>query len=113
MSEFSSDVLMEFSKWIDDTYPEHIVKGGELHARRRIDKLMEEVGEVGEALGGLYGENPRKGVTHSLHDVLEELLDVAVTALGAYESLAPNPGHTLDALDSKIISVGFRAGIVE
>lgn len=70
-----------FARWIDDEYD----AGEEQHALLRVAKLAEEVGEVAEAVQGLYGANPRKGITHTVDDVKGELLDVAVTALAAWE----------------------------
>lgn len=106
----TADKIAALSRWIDGS-PGYTDLDPELHARRRIDKLMEEVGEVGQALGGWVGENPRKGVTHSLDDVLAELLDVAVTALGAWESLTENTGQSLSALDDKMDGLLKRVGI--
>jgi hypothetical protein len=97
----TAQMLATLSEWIDSSYPETMI-GSELHIRRRIDKLMEESGEVGQAVGGWFGENPRKGITHTRTDVLGELLDVAVTALGAYESLTGNTGGSMDALEEKM-----------
>lgn len=57
----------------------------------RIIKLSEEVGEVSAAWIGYTGQNPRKGITHSKEDVVKELLDVAVTALVAAESIVDGP----------------------
>lgn len=102
--------IAALSAWIDLSYPPEMI-GTELHVRRRVDKLMEETGEVGQALGGWFGENPRKGVTHGLDDVLGELLDVAITALGAYESLTLNTGASGPALNTKIDKVLTRVGI--
>lgn len=102
--------IADLSEWIDNSYPESMI-GGELHVRRRVDKLMEECGEVGQAVGGYYGENPRKGVTHKREDILKELLDVATTALGAYESMTGNSGASIEALDAKLDFVLDRAGI--
>lgn len=107
----TSEKIRTLSAWIDNSYPEEMI-GTELHARRRIDKLMEEVGEVGQALGGWSGENPRKGITHTRDDVLDELLDVAITALGAYSALTRHEGDVLYALDLKLDFVLDRAGLV-
>jgi len=38
----ASEKIRTLSAWIDNSYPEDMI-GTELHARRRIDKLMEEV----------------------------------------------------------------------
>ncbi|MFH8405500.1 MazG-like family protein [Streptomyces sp. NPDC018019] len=56
---------------------------------RQILKLTQKAGKAVRAYIGYTGQNPRKGFTHTKHDVLEELTDVAVTALVAMESLAP------------------------
>jgi NTP pyrophosphatase (non-canonical NTP hydrolase) len=53
----------------------------------RILKIVEEAGEAATAWIGAAGNNPRKGVTHSIDDVACELADVALSALVAIESL--------------------------
>jgi NTP pyrophosphatase (non-canonical NTP hydrolase) len=58
----------------------------------RILKLSEEVGEVGGAVIGVTGQNPRKGVTHSWEDVQSELCDVMITAMVALRTLTPDAG---------------------
>lgn len=77
----------------------------------RIGKIGEEFGEVIEALIGWTGQNPRKGVTHVQHDVTRELLDVAVTALGAVEHLTGNRGASVEFLFDHIAKVAKRAGV--
>ncbi|MFJ8998192.1 MazG-like family protein [Streptomyces sp. NPDC102359] len=71
--------------WLDANSP---VDGPE-RLLMRVLKLSEEVGEVAQALVGVTGQNPRKGVTHSWDDVRAELCDVAVTALVALRTLTP------------------------
>lgn len=109
MSQLSADALVALSEWLDETNghrdPEAVTWG-------RVAKIGEEFGEVVEALIGATGQNPRKGKTHSLGDVREELLDVAVTALGAYEHLVAHDGTALTALETKILAVASRAGVV-
>jgi NTP pyrophosphatase (non-canonical NTP hydrolase) len=63
----------------------------------RLLKLVEEVGEVGQAYIGMTGQNPRKGVTHSREDVAGELLDVAVTALVALHDFTDDPREAVRA----------------
>lgn len=110
MSEISQDALVALSKWIDAANahrdPEAVTWG-------RIGKIAEENGEVILAFIGATGQNPRKGKTHSLDDVCAELLDVAVTALGAYEHVVGHTGGSLRALDRHIIGVASRAGVLE
>lgn len=108
MSDKSQGALVALSEWIDagNTHrdPEAITWG-------RLAKIAEEGGEVIEAFIGATGQNPRKGVTCAMDAVLEELLDVAVTALGAYEHIDAHRGRALGELDSKILRVAARAGI--
>lgn len=56
----------------------------------RVLKLVEEVGEVAQAVVGVTGQNPRKGTTHTWEDVQSELCDVAITALVALRMLTPD-----------------------
>lgn len=68
----------------------------------RILKISEEVGEVAKAWTGVTGQNPRKGVTHELQDVADELGDVAFTALVAAASLGFDPRQVLAGIASKV-----------
>lgn len=102
--------LVRLSEWIDagnaDRDPEAVTWG-------RISKITEEAGEVIAAFIGATGQNPRKGVTHTPSDVRKELLDVAITALGALEHLDGHGGHALDDLHAAIQRVHDRALGVE
>lgn len=68
----------------------------------RILKLAEEQGEVAQAWIGYTGQNPRKGTTHTLDQVAEELVDVIVTATVALTSITDKPDTFLDAKLAKI-----------
>ena len=70
----------------------------------RIMKVGEEFGEAIQAWIGYTGQNPRKGVTHSLADVRDELADVAITALVAIESLGYNAQATLDERLAEVLT---------
>lgn len=109
MSEQAQDALTALSRWIDagntKRDPEAVTWG-------RIAKVSEECGEVIAAFIGATGQNPRKGVTHDMLHVVEELLDVAVTALGAIEHLDGHRGTALARLDGKIVRVAERAGVL-
>jgi NTP pyrophosphatase (non-canonical NTP hydrolase) len=104
--------LHVLSRWIDagneHRDPEAVTWG-------RLSKVAEECGEVIAAFIGATGQNPRKGVTCTGHDVQEELLDVAITALGAVAHLNNNDGTDLLALlANKVQRVVVRAtGIVD
>lgn len=99
--------LVELVDWIDRHNnrrdPEAISWGW-------IAKVSEEHGEAVQAMVGWTGQNPRKGFTHSRDDVTEELLDVAVAALGAVEHLRGD-GRALAELEDKILRVHLRAGL--
>ncbi|SED36034.1 NTP pyrophosphatase, house-cleaning of non-canonical NTPs [Streptomyces sp. 3213] len=72
--------------WVDTNRP----LDGQEGLLLRILKLSEEVGEVSEAVIGVTGQNPRKGVTHTWDDVQAELCDVVITALIALRTLTPD-----------------------
>jgi hypothetical protein len=103
--------LTALSQWVDASYPVDIAP--ETVLWRRIAKIGEEHGEVIQALIGAVGENPRKGVTHTMADVCEELLDVAVCALAAYEHVTEHQGLAVEMLEWKILRVAERAGVVD
>ncbi|WP_255946952.1 MazG-like family protein [Streptomyces odontomachi] len=68
----------------------------------RMMKLAEEVGEVTQAWIGFTGQNPRKGHSHSLDDVRDELCDVIITAAVALGTVTDDPGAVLDAALQRI-----------
>jgi len=98
-----SRVLVRLSQWVDE--------GISTGTPPRIAKLAEEVGEVNTAYTGMTGENRRKGVTHGMADVLEEVLDVGVAAVALYEHLTGHQGLAMARLDEKIFKVAARAGV--
>lgn len=110
MSETTADRLAALSNWID-TSPSNAGRDSEAVTWGRISKVSEECGEVIAAFIGATGQNPRKGVTHDIYDVIEELLDVAVTALGAVEHLTGNNAESTGRLDDKVYRVAVRAGL--
>lgn len=105
----TAEHLRSLSMFFDDSNahrdPESVTLG-------RIAKIAEEHGEAVAAFLGAIGENPRKGITHSIDDVIKELLDVAVTALGAAEHLADHDGETMNRLDSHITYLAARVGLI-
>jgi NTP pyrophosphatase (non-canonical NTP hydrolase) len=68
----------------------------------RILKLSEEVGEVAAAWIGATGQNPRKGTTHTMTDVADELADVCMTGLVAIASIGFDPAVVMARLIAKI-----------
>lgn len=100
--------VAELSRWIDqgnaDRHPE-------AETWARLAKISEEAGEVVAAYIGATGQNPRKGVTHTLSDVEEELLDVALTALAALEHLRGHDACSGKMLADKLARTLERAGL--
>lgn len=97
-------LLAELSAWIDES-----VTGTEQERLwGRTAKIAEEYGEVVAAIIGYLGQNPRKGQTHHRNDIVAELLDVAVGALGAVESLTGNQARSFMLLEAKVGSVHER-----
>lgn len=112
-----TDNLAEFSQFLDDVIEErlrHMTKDeliAELLLMHRTIKVVEEMGEVVGALIGVTGANPRKGVTHTLEDLVGEFHDVAASVEGAAEHAMGNQGWALEQLDSKIAYIHERAGL--
>ena len=77
----------------------------------RVLKLVEESGEAAAAYIGMVGQNPRKGVTHTLADLLGELADVALTALCAIQHFTGDEAATRDILAAKTLNITVRAAI--
>lgn len=108
----TNGVLAALSQHIDES-PSYKGISREAVDWRRTTKMVEEVGEAIAAYAGTLGENPRKGVTHTPADVEHELLDVAVSALGALmHRNENNPDFdVMGALDSHIRSRAGRLGL--
>jgi hypothetical protein len=103
-------VIAALSAWIDEAAANQ-ERDAEARTWGRLAKISEEAGEVIAAYIGATGQNPRKGYTHTQADVEKELLDVALTALAAYEHLTGNQGASLEALFRHVASTAKRAGV--
>lgn len=107
-----SALVVEISRWIDCS-PSYEGVDPEAVLWRRVTKVSSEANEARDALEGMVGENPRKGVTHTRADVIDELLDTAVAALGAVEHLTGHKGESFPLLHRKIVGVAVRAGLLQ
>jgi hypothetical protein len=83
----ANEMLVQMSDWLNDEIS-HVMNldlsrpnDRALLRRIRLDKIAEEVGEAQDALIGVEGSNPRKGLYGTDEDVHKELLDNAITAL--------------------------------
>lgn len=70
----------------------------------RILKLVEEAGEAAQAWIGVLGQNPRRGVTHTVEDVAAELADTAFAALVAIQSLGLDAGQVMTDCGAKVLT---------
>lgn len=86
MDESAWDTVDRLVDWLDgaSTLPP------DTERLLRVMKLSEEVGETAQAVTGVLGQNPRKGVTHTWQDVEAELCDVILTAMVALTTLNPD-----------------------
>lgn len=84
------------SAWLD------LHNGRALHEQTcRILKVAEEAGEAASAWIGVVGQNPRKGVSHTIADVEHELMDVIITAAVALFSVSSDPHRAVrEALET-------------
>jgi hypothetical protein len=99
--------ITELSKWVDDANADR----GEALTWSRVAKVGEESGEALSALLGYVGQNPRKGYYADAQEVVKELLDVALAALGAVEHMTDNKGHALRLFREHVEAVHARAGL--
>jgi NTP pyrophosphatase (non-canonical NTP hydrolase) len=67
----------------------------------RLSKVSEELGEATQAFIGYTGQNPRKGVTNGLNEVLEELADVVMTGLLAMQHFTKQDAAVRELLRAK------------
>ena len=113
MSDEAND-LARLSRWIDAP---NLGLGPDVLNWVRVSKVAEECGEAVAAFIGVTGTNPRKGVTHTMDDVIAELLDVALTALCAVEHFNDSDGRSMALFAAHVRSrcdrVGLAAAAVE
>lgn len=100
--------LVWMSFWVNNS-TENMNRNTEALTWGRLAKVAEECGEVVAAYIGVTAQNPRKGETHEVADVKKELLDVALTALAAYEHMDHHRGRSMHDLKDFIQSRVERA----
>ncbi|WP_246060341.1 NUDIX domain-containing protein [Herbidospora galbida] len=102
-SDLTWQQLAGLVDWLDRSTPD-----GPERPLLRVLKITEEAGEAAEAVIGLLGHNPRKGRTHTRQDVVDELCDVALSALIALASFGDDPRGDYEA---HVAKVAARAGV--
>jgi len=100
--------VADITAWLDNSNPT-----GPHEDAMRVLKLLEEAGEAAAALIGVQGQNPRKGVTHTQDDLLNELADVAITALCAMQHFTHDETVTRAYLAAKVHGIITRSGITK
>lgn len=101
--------LVAISEWIDNA-PRNAARDREAATWGRLSKVGEEFGEVIAEWISYTGQNPRKPQSNdALLAVGMELLDVALTALAAYEHLTAHQGLAVEDLFNHIMEVKARA----
>ena len=98
--------VADITAWLDTANP-----GTPHEDSMRVLKLVEEAGEAAAAYIGMVGQNPRKGVTHTLADLLGELADVALSARCAIQHFTGDAAATRDLLAAKTLHITTRAAI--
>ncbi|MFD8785229.1 MazG-like family protein [Kitasatospora sp. NPDC059599] len=63
----------------------------------RVIEIQEEAGEVAEALLGVLGADPRKGVSHTVADLRGEHCEVITAAVVTLRDTTPDPAAVLTA----------------
>ena len=92
--------VRDITAWLDRSRPP-----GPHEDSMHVLKLVEEAGEAAAAYIGMMGQNPRKGVTHTRMDLLNELADVALTALCAMQHFTQDAAVTRGVLASKVAGI--------
>ena len=96
------DDLNRLDQWLDyETTPEYRIQPL-AQGWGAIGKIAEELGETVQAFIGATGQNPRKGITHDIDDVLEELADVVFSALCAMQHLTKDADQVDQILTDKL-----------
>jgi hypothetical protein len=104
--------IARINRWLDTSNPDNPHEDS-----MRVMKIGEEFGEAVAAYIGMTGQNPRKGITHTKHDLLMELADVAITALCAMAhfthaaSETQRPDIVRGYLASKVTGIIVRSDI--
>ena len=79
----------------------------------RVAKVNEEAGEAIQALIALTGQNPRKGVTGTLGELLDELADTALSAIYAIQHFTKNEVTTRSFIENKVVYHLQRVGLLD
>jgi hypothetical protein len=106
--QHAANAAARVSQWIDDEPANKAMTPLEQLLMRTVVKTGEEFGEACGAIIGVTGQNPRKGVTHTMDQFTKELLDKAATIVLGVEHITGNKGEALRMLADHIVSLEKR-----
>lgn len=101
MSDITTKIT-EIDLWLDAKTADDYKSQPLAQDWARISKMMEESGEAIQAFVGYTGQNPRKGKTHDLDDVLDELADTILTGVFAIQHFTKNAEETIQIIVDKL-----------
>lgn len=108
MTDATPALLAYLSRWLDESQGD---RDAEAVLWGRVAKVSEEAGEAIATLIGATGQNPRlnpfMGNTRGYDDVVDGLLDVAMTAV---EHMTGNDARPLGLFEEKVGAGAERAG---
>ncbi|CAL9296965.1 MazG-like family protein [Streptomyces sp. SudanB25_2051] len=99
------DTVEKLVAWLDDKS----AAPADIAPLLRVLKIVEEAGEVAEAVHGAYGSNPRKGNSHTWDDVQAELCDVILTGMVALKTITPHAEKVFNEHVGRIADRSLRA----
>jgi NTP pyrophosphatase (non-canonical NTP hydrolase) len=87
--------------WLDDNVSAMYREQPLAQDWARLSKMAEEVGECIQAYIGATGQNPRKGIVNDMDDVLDEAVDVIVTAIMFIQHTTKDAMQTADLIEDR------------
>jgi hypothetical protein len=95
------DFIERLDRWLDDNVAAPYQSQPLAQDWARVAKVIEELGEAIQALIGCTGQNPRKGHTHNMGNVLDELSDTIVTGYLAIQHFTKDIDKTMKVVDDR------------
>lgn len=106
-------IIREVDAWLDAGVPSLYKEQPLAQDWARIAKVIEELGEAIEAMIGYTAQNPRKGMTHTRRDMLNELGDVVMTGILAIQHFTGDVSATRQIVRAKQDAIYARMKSLE
>lgn len=87
-------VVEEYDAWLDSAVSPEYLAQPLARDITRLSKLFEEAGEALKKFSQATGENPRKGVTSTMEEVLDEVGDAWLTAILGVQHFTKDTAET-------------------